>query len=136
VLLDVAPHHTLFGARVRFDAELSAVAFATHWLSRPIDGADPAVHAALEAAFRRAAARNTEALAERVRRALHSLADAEGPVLERAVARLFGLHERQFRRRWMCPQRRGHPHPTMQRLHCTSRSRLQGWPQARPGRRC
>ena len=96
---DTAPYHALFGARVRFDAELSAVTFAAHWLSRPIDGADPAVHATLEAAFRQAAASDASALAERVRRALHSLAYVAGPALEPAVARLFGLHERQLRRR-------------------------------------
>jgi AraC-like DNA-binding protein len=95
---DAAPYRQLFGARVRFDAELSAVTFAAHWLDHPITGADPAVHAALEGAFRQAARRETDPLGERVRRALRSLACVAGPASAPAVAQLFGLHERRLRR--------------------------------------
>jgi len=95
---DAAPYRKLFGRHVRFDAELSAVTFAAHWLDRPIAGADPAVREALKTAFRQAAAEATGALEERVRRALHSLAYVAGPASAPAVARLFSLHERQLRR--------------------------------------
>jgi len=96
---DATPYRQLFGSQIRFDAELSAVTFAAHWLDRAIDGADPSVHATLKTAFQQAAARETGALGERVRRALHSQVYASGPALAPAVADLFSLHERQLRRR-------------------------------------
>ena len=96
---DATPYRRLFGPQVRFDAELSAVVFSAHWLDRPIEGADPAVRDALLATFRQATAQDTGALEERVRRALYSLAYLDGPASAPAVARLFGLHERQLRRR-------------------------------------
>jgi AraC-like DNA-binding protein len=96
---DTTPYRRVFGPHVRFDAELSAVVFSAHWLDSTIDGADPAVREALLAAFRQAAARDTGELEERVRRALYSLAYLDGPASAPAVARLFGLHERQLRRR-------------------------------------
>ena len=96
---DAGPYRQLFGPNVRFDAELSAVTFAAHWLDRPMAGADPAVRETLKTAFRQASARDTDALEERVRRALHSLAYEAGPASAPAVARLFSLHERQLRRR-------------------------------------
>ena len=96
---DAGPYRQLFGPNVRFDAELSAVTFAAHWLDRPIAGADPAVRETLKAAFRQAAAQDTGALEERVRRALHSLAYLAGPASAPTVARMFNLHERQLRRR-------------------------------------
>jgi AraC-like DNA-binding protein len=95
---DAEPYRQLFGARVRFDAELSAVTFPAYWLKHAIAGADPAAHAVLEAALRKAAAREASPLGERVRRALHSLAYVAGPALAPEVAQLFALHERQLRR--------------------------------------
>jgi AraC-like DNA-binding protein len=95
---DVSPYRQLFGTRVRFNGELSAVTFDAHWLAQPIPGADPATHAALEAAFRHQAAAEPGPLGERLRRALHSLAYVAGAASAPAVAQRFGLHERQLRR--------------------------------------
>jgi AraC-like DNA-binding protein len=37
----VGPYRSLFRATLRFDSEICALRFASHWLNRPIDGADP-----------------------------------------------------------------------------------------------
>ncbi len=95
---DVSPYCQLFGTRVRFDAELSAIAFAAHWLDQPIPGADPATHATLEAAFRHRTSGEPGPLGERLRRALHSMAYAACAATAPRAAQLFGLHERQLRR--------------------------------------
>jgi hypothetical protein len=42
---DTAPYRQFFGARVEFDANFSALVFASDWLERPVSGADPAEHA-------------------------------------------------------------------------------------------
>lgn len=95
---DKAPFSRFFGAPLRFDAEFSAVVFASRWLAQPIPGADPAVRAALTAALRAAARRDARPLAEQVRRALHSTAFVDGLSAAPQMAALFGLHERQLRR--------------------------------------
>ena len=38
---NVAPYRSLFRAPVRFDAEICAVRFASHWLEQPVADADP-----------------------------------------------------------------------------------------------
>jgi AraC-like DNA-binding protein len=95
---DRAPFSHFFGAPLRFDAEMSAVVFPVRWMAQPIAGADPAVRAALEASLRDALQRDTDPLAERVRRALHSSVFAQGQSAAPRIARLFGLHERKLRR--------------------------------------
>lgn len=96
---DPAPFQRIFGAPLRFDAELSAVVFPSRWLAQPIAGADPAVHVALRAALEEAARHAAGPLAEQVHRALHSTIFADGQSAAPQIARLFGLHERQLRRR-------------------------------------
>ncbi len=95
---DKAPFSSLFGAPLRFDAELSAVVFPSRWLAQPIAGADPAVRAALQDALQEASRRDTGPLSDQVRRALHSTAFAEGRSAAPQIAHLLGLHERQLRR--------------------------------------
>jgi AraC-like DNA-binding protein len=38
---DVTPYRSLFRSPLRFDAEICAVRFASHWLDRPVADADP-----------------------------------------------------------------------------------------------
>lgn len=95
---DTTPYRRFFGAPLRFDAELSAVVFASRWLAQPIPGADPAVRATLEAALQEAARREAGPLAEQVHRALLSSAFVQGRSTAPRIARQLGLHERQMRR--------------------------------------
>jgi len=39
---DATPYNSFFKSRTRFNAEYCALRFPTHWLERPIEGADPA----------------------------------------------------------------------------------------------
>lgn len=92
-----APFTEFFGRRLRFDAELTALHFAPHWLKRSIPGADPSRRAAIEQQLRDIAARGGFSLADRVRRMLHSNVFAANDSAP-AVARQLGLHERTLRR--------------------------------------
>jgi len=49
---NLAPYRRLFGAPLIFDAEHASVVFADHWLDEPLQGADPAVQAAIEQLIR------------------------------------------------------------------------------------
>lgn len=94
---DDARYRRFFGAPVRFDADLSAICFAAHWLERPIPGADPARRAATEAALRAALQVQHMPLRDKVQRALHMMIFA-GTDNSRALADFCGLHERALRR--------------------------------------
>lgn len=94
----VAVYHRVFGPRVRFDAELSAIVFAASWLDKPIDGAVPARCLQLARSICAAEAGDPVSVAERVRGALPQRV-LNGTASAAAVASALGIHERTLRRR-------------------------------------
>ncbi len=92
------PYRQAFGTSVHFDAEISAIVFASSWLERPIAGADPAAHALLAKAMRDAQADGPMSFAEQAQRVLHQMVPG-ATASAHAVATLFGIHERTLRRR-------------------------------------
>jgi AraC-like DNA-binding protein len=94
----IAPYRRAFRSSVTFDADLSGVVFATTWLKRPIEGADPALHGFLERAIREAEAKGPMSFADQVQGMLHQMV-LGGSASAEAVARLFAIHERTLRRR-------------------------------------
>jgi len=95
---NLAPYRRLFGTSLTFDAEISAILFASTWLAQPIAGADPLRHAALTRTIREAAASDPMTFAEQVRGVLHQMIRG-GTASAAAIARLFGIRERTLRRR-------------------------------------
>ena len=95
---EIAPYRRLFGAEVFFDADVSGLVLAASWLERPVEGAEPALRAALAASLREAEASGGMSFAERVRAVLHQLI-LSGTATADHVARLFAVDERTVRRR-------------------------------------
>ncbi|MFO1407743.1 MAG: AraC family transcriptional regulator [Steroidobacteraceae bacterium] len=87
-----------FDCVVRFDSGLSGVVFSSHWLQRPIVGADSASHAALVRRFAAAEARNPMTFGQRVEIVLRQML-LTGSATAPALAGLFGVSERSMRRR-------------------------------------
>lgn len=100
---NAAPHQKLFGARVGFDAEVSGIVFDSHWLQRPIEGADPVLHGILVRAIQEAEANSSRSFTEQVRAVLPQMV-LSGSVSSNAVASLFGISERTLRRRLQAQQ--------------------------------
>ncbi len=94
---DVAPFGRLFGAEVWFDADVSGIVFATSWLGRRMEGADPARREIYIAALQEAEAVSRMGFSERVRITLHQLI-LSGAATAGNVARLFAVNERTIRR--------------------------------------
>lgn len=94
----IAPYRRVFGSSVIFDADVSAVLFASSWLDRPITGADPKLHAVLNRAILEATAAGPMTFAEQVQGVLHQMI-LSGTASAASIARLFGIHERTLRRR-------------------------------------
>jgi AraC-like DNA-binding protein len=94
----IAPYRRMFGANLAFDAEVSAVLFASSWLLQPIAGADAGTHGAINRAIREASANFPLTFAEQVHGVLHQMIRG-GDASAASVARLFGIHERTLRRR-------------------------------------
>jgi AraC-like DNA-binding protein len=92
------PYRRVFGPNVRFDAEVSGIAFAGSWLDRAIPGADPALREKFMSAIRQARASSTMDFADIVRGALHQMV-LSGTSSAESVALLFGIHERTLRKR-------------------------------------
>ena len=93
---DVRPYRRLFGPSVRFNAEVSGIAFASSWLDHGIAGADPALHELIS----RTISLGTKPIAfsEQVQSVLHQMV-LSGTSSAADVARLFGVHERTLRKR-------------------------------------
>ncbi len=97
------PEHTaayrqLFRAPLIFDAEVSGLVFASTWLARPIEGADPERHQALTHALQQAQATGPLSLGEQVELVLHQML-LSGHGTAEAVAQQFGISQRTLRRR-------------------------------------
>ncbi len=95
---DTTPHRRLFKASVRFDAELSGIAFSSSWLGKPIEGADALLHGILTRAIRQEEAKLATSFAEQVQRVLPQLV-LSGSATADSIANRFGIHERTLRRR-------------------------------------
>ena len=92
---DPSPYRDLFRVMPRFNAEVSALRFPAHWLTKPIDGAD-------DARRRRAQQRADEAgrgqIVEQVRRTLRVLL-LRGLHAGDDVAQMLSMHRRTLNRR-------------------------------------
>jgi AraC-like DNA-binding protein len=93
-----AAYRRVFRAPVAFDAELTGIAFASSWLSRPIAGADAGRHEALTRTLRQAQAAGPLSLGEQVELVLHQML-LSGHGTAEAVAHNFGFSQRTLRRR-------------------------------------
>jgi len=94
---NIEPYRQLFRSRVRFDAEVSGIVFASSWLERPIEGADAILHDVLAKAIRHDEANSPMSFADQVQGVLHQML-LSGTASAEAVARVFGIHERTLRR--------------------------------------
>lgn len=92
------PYRRFFGVRPEFDAERSAIVFASSWLDHPIAGADSELHDSPEKAIHQLEASEPESLAAQVRRALSPMVSS-GTATLAGTSRLFALHERTLPRR-------------------------------------
>jgi AraC-like DNA-binding protein len=95
---DLAPFRRVFRTSVVFDAEASGVVFASSWMKRPIEGADPAARAFHARAFQKAEKIVRLSFAEQVSSVLHQEV-LGGTVTAAVVAARFGVSERTLRRR-------------------------------------
>jgi AraC-like DNA-binding protein len=95
---NAAPHMKLFGAQVSFDAEVSGVVFASHWLKKSIEGADPVLRGVLIKAIQEAEANSSMSFTEQVKAVLPQMV-LSGSISANAIASLFGISERTLRRR-------------------------------------
>ncbi len=95
---DVAPYRELFGARIRFDAESSALVFPPRWLDHPLPGADPLLHRMMADRVSELERLAGSDLVAQLRRILRTLVMTPDCSLE-AAARLAGMHGRTLNRR-------------------------------------
>jgi AraC-like DNA-binding protein len=95
---DSRPYRRLFGPQVRFDAEVSGIAFEASWLDHAIAGADPNLRELVMQAIQQTQANSTMSFADAVRGALHQMV-LSGTSSAGNVAFLFGMHERTLRKR-------------------------------------
>jgi AraC-like DNA-binding protein len=93
-----AVYRRVFRAPLDFDAEVSGLVFASTWLARPIEGANPERHQALMLALQQAHAAGPLGLGKQVELVLHRLL-LSGHGSAEAVARKFGISQRTPRRR-------------------------------------
>ena len=92
---DASPYRRLFRSPVRFDSEFSALRFASHWLKRPIPGADPRILRNLE---KQASEFPQPDLLEKLRRSLRVLL-LGGVTSGDAIADMLEMHRRTLNRR-------------------------------------
>lgn len=95
---NVRPYHRLLGPNLRFDADISGIAFASSWLGKTVAGADPALHELISRALTQALANRSVTFSEQVQGVLHQML-LSGTSSAEEVAHLFGIHERTLRKR-------------------------------------
>lgn len=95
---DPNPYHRVLGPRVRFDAEVSGIEFASSWLDHPVAGADAGLRDLVMQAITQTGGHSTTGFADAVRSALHQMV-LSGTASAPNVAFLFGIHERTLRKR-------------------------------------
>ena len=96
--VDIRPFRRLFGAPLRFDADLHAVEFSTSWLSLGLPATDPILRRLLTREIERLEHAHGDDFPEQVRSVLRSSL-ATGEVSAEAIATLFSMHSRTFARR-------------------------------------
>jgi AraC-like DNA-binding protein len=94
----ITPYRRVFRSPVRFNAEISAIVFASFWLRQPIEGADAGLHAVLTRAIQSAETNGPMTFVDRVQGVLYQLLFG-GTLSENAVAHRFSIGERTLRRR-------------------------------------
>jgi AraC-like DNA-binding protein len=94
---DPRRYHQMFEAPVRFNVPLSALVFESHWLDRPVPGADPALHRMLTQMLNALSGDIPNSLSDRIRPALGNSVLA-GTADAAHIAELFSLSERSLRR--------------------------------------
>jgi AraC-like DNA-binding protein len=94
----ISEYERVFGCRPAFNAKVSAVVFESRWLHRPIEGADPALHAILSRTVELIEASRPLRFHERVRRVVRAMA-LTSVVSSAGIASFFRLNERTLRRR-------------------------------------
>lgn len=87
-----------YGCAVRFDAGVSGVVFSSHWLQRPIAGADPVKRSELQNRLAEAEAHSPMTFGQRAETVLQQMLLC-GSATAPAIAALFGVSERSMRRR-------------------------------------
>lgn len=92
---DTAPYRSHFRSVPRFGAEMGAMRFPATWMSRPVEGADPA---RLAEARGRADAAGRGALLQQLSRAVRRLM-LSGHVSGESAAQMLDLHRRTLNRR-------------------------------------
>jgi AraC-like DNA-binding protein len=95
---DLRPYRRLFGSKVRFNAEVSGIVFASAWLDQGIPGADPRLRELVMRAIQQVEASSTMSFADVVRAALHQMV-LSGTSSADNVSLLFGINERTLRKR-------------------------------------
>lgn len=96
--LDIRRYRRAFGPNVRFNAEVSGIAFASSWLDQTIPGADPRLRERLVQSIEQVRAGSHVSFADVVRAALHQMV-LSGTSSADNVAMRFGIHERTLRKR-------------------------------------
>jgi len=92
---DASPYRRLFRSPVRFDSEVNALRFASHWLKRPIPGADPRALRNLE---KQASELPQPDLIDKLHRSLRVLL-LSGIASGDAIAEMLAMHRRTLNRR-------------------------------------
>ncbi len=95
---NIARYKEVFHAPLHFDAEQSAVAFASRWLDHPLPGSDPLLHRHLEREADDLHRRRKADQAGRLRRLLRASLPSGGCNVS-DIARQLGMHERTLNRR-------------------------------------
>ncbi|MBI1283458.1 MAG: helix-turn-helix domain-containing protein [Thiobacillus sp.] len=94
----IVAYRRVFRSNISFEAEVSGIAFASSWLEKPIEGADPTLRDLVAKAILDAQANRPMNFGDQVERALPQML-LSGMASTEAVARLFAIHERTLRRR-------------------------------------
>ena len=95
---NTTPYTQVFQSPVHFEAAVSGIKFASTYLQRPIEGADPALYQDLVMTINEAEAKGGMSFCDKVQGVLHQMV-LSGSSSAATVARLFGIHERTLRRR-------------------------------------
>jgi AraC-like DNA-binding protein len=95
---DIRPYREALQSPLRFNALQAAVVFPSHWLTRPLPGADAFLYRLLESRAVQEVADRDPMLSRETRRAVRELLQS-GDCSRAAVAERLGLHERTFGRR-------------------------------------
>lgn len=95
---ELKPYRAVFGDKLEFEADLSAIIFDARWLGQPISGASNKAFNAAARAIRSRQASDPAAFSQQVRRAIHALLFS-GSASTQKIARTFDVAPRTLRRR-------------------------------------